>query len=47
MLNPSEPGHWHGYLVVEVDVNVFTEGVSFREAGGAVLHQVEGLQRTE
>ena len=47
MLNPSEQGCCNGYLVVEVDVNVFTEGVSFREAGGAVLHKVEGLQRTE
>lgn len=35
------------YLVVEVDVNVFAEGVAFRQACGAVFHQVEGLQGPE
>lgn len=36
-----------GDLIIDVDVHVFTEGVSFREACGAVLHQVESLQRSE
>lgn len=32
------------YLVVKVDINIFAEGVSFRQASGTVLHQVKGLQ---
>lgn len=32
------------YLVIKVYINIFTEGISFRQACGTVLHQVEGLQ---
>ena len=35
------------HLIVDIDIHVFTEGVSFREACGAVLNQVEGLQGAE
>lgn len=35
---------WTPYLVVKVDINIFAESVSFRQASGTVLHQVEGLQ---
>lgn len=35
---------WTPYLVVKVDINIFAEGVSFRQASGTVLHQIEGLQ---
>merc|ERR1719354_582616 len=31
-------------LIVHVDVHIFTEGVSFREASGTVLNKVESLQ---
>lgn len=35
------------YLIIQVDVNIFTESVSFRQACGAVFHQIKGLQRAK
>lgn len=37
----------YNHLIADVDVNVFTEGVAFRQTSGAVLHQVKGFQRAE
>lgn len=37
----------YNHLIADVDVNVFTEGVAFRETSGAVLHQVKGFQRAK
>lgn len=36
-------GGWP-YLICDIDVHIFTEGITFRQASGTVLHQVESLQ---
>lgn len=35
------------YLVGDVGVDVLAEGVALGQTSGRVLHQIEGLQRTE
>lgn len=31
------------YLIVKIDINVFTEGIAFGESCSTVLHEVERL----
>lgn len=38
---------WRSYLVGGADVYVLTEGVTFGQRGGAVLHQIEGFEGPE